>query len=156
MLKHAAFAVAILAAGPASALSCLRPEVSSSYDRAHERPEIFVVAVGRLEQNGAINRERPAPAEGQPLELPPYQFPARFEGQLASSAGFVTDRSFDVTVEVDCISVWCGGESLSERGLYFFRSNEDGTYALESDPCGGFFFDNPDDGQLREVIRRMR
>ena len=155
MLKHLAFAVALLAAGPAAALSCMRPEIANSFEWADTRPESFVVALGRLVRSGA-DVPGEAPAQMGQLDRVPYSFPARFEGRLAGSNGFVTERSFDVTVEVDCFSVWCGGESLSEYGLYFFRRDGSDSYALEADPCGGFFYDNPVEHQLMEVIGLMR
>lgn len=155
MLRHLAFAIALLAAGPAAALTCMRPEIANSFERADTRPEPFVIALGRLIRTGA-DVPGDVPTTGGQLDRMPYQFPARFEGRLAGANGFMTERGFDVTVEIGCISAWCGGESLSDYGLYFFRHDEQGRYALEANPCGGFLFENPTEHQLMEVLGLMR
>lgn len=154
MLKRLALLVALIAAGPAAALTCVRPEIDRSFERADAREEAFVVALGSLNRSGANIPD--GPDGGDPLHPVSYSFAARFEGRLASSEGFVTERGFDVTVEVGCLSAWCGGESLSEYGLYFFRRDGHEAYALEANPCGGFFFDNPVEHQLMEVLGLMR
>jgi hypothetical protein len=153
MLKHIAISVAIFAAGPASALSCLRPEVGSSFERADQREEAFVVALGSLERSGPNVMD--GPETGDSNMRVGYGFPARFTGRLATSGGFNADRALDVTVEVGCVSAWCGDDSLSDYGLYFLRLDEAGSYALEAGPCGGFFFGNPEEHQLMEVISLM-
>jgi hypothetical protein len=153
MLKHLALFVAIFAAGPASALSCLRPEVGSSVDWADEREEAFVLALGSLARSGPNVMD--GPETGDPNMRVGYGFPAKFSGRLATSEGFVTERELDVTVEVDCVSAWCGWDSESDYGLYFLRLDAAGTYALEAGPCGGFFFDDPEEHQLMELIGRM-
>jgi hypothetical protein len=152
VLKGIAFALALLAAGPAAALSCLRPDVARSFEMTEDREEAFVVALGALERTGPNVPD--GPASDNPNTRVGYSFPARFDGRLANSDGFLVERSFDVTVEVRCISAWCGGDSLSAYGLYFLRRDDTG-YALEAGPCGGYFFDNPVEHQLMEVVGLM-
>lgn len=128
--------------------------MGDSFDRAHSRAETFVVGLGSLARTG-LNVPG-GPATNDPNARVGYSFPARFEGHLATSSGFNAARSLDVTVEVSCITAWCGGDSLDDRGLYFLRRDAEDDYALESDPCGGFWFDDPDEAELRQVIRRLR
>jgi hypothetical protein len=155
VLRHLALAATIgLAAGPATALSCLRPDLERSYTWADERPELFVLALGSLVRTGPDAPD--GPASDNPQARVSYTFPARFEGRLANAEGFTAERAFDVTVEVDCQSVWCGGDSLSEYGLYFFRRDGEDAHSLEAGLCGGFFFGNPEEHQLIEVLEMMR
>ena len=109
---------------------------------------------------GSLTRTGPDVPDGPPTNDPNarvgYSFPARFEGHLATTSGFDAARSLEVTVEVGCITAWCGGDSLDERGLYFLRRDGEGDYALEAGPCGGFWFSDPDEATLAEVIGRLR
>ncbi|PWK61680.1 hypothetical protein [Roseicyclus mahoneyensis] len=145
---------ALLAAGPAAALSCMRPEIATSFAMAAESPDDFVLAVGRLVRSGPDRTEGvPGPNPG---ERGSYSFAARFEGNLASPRGFDIPRSFDVTVEVECFSVWCGSPSLGENGLYFFRRDGADDHALIAGLCGGFHFGNPTPAQLRQILSLAR
>jgi hypothetical protein len=139
-------------AGPAAALSCLRPEVGRSFEEADAREEIFVVGIGALERTGEDVPD--APPSDDPNRRVGYSFAARFEGMLATTDGFDVPGTLDVTVEVSCVSAWCGGESLSEDALYFLRRDGE-DYALEARPCGGYVFEAPTEAQIGEVVRRM-
>lgn len=155
MLTRLALAatLALAAAGPAAALTCIRPEIARSFDWADERPEAFVLALGSLVRTGPNTLD--GPPSDNPLIRVGYSFPARFDGMLATANGFSRAAVLDVTVEVDCRSAWCGGDSLSDHGLYFFRRDGAEDHALEAGLCGGFFFDNPSEDQVMEVLGRM-
>jgi hypothetical protein len=153
MLKPIAFALALIAAGPAAALSCLRPDIGASFQTADDRPEAFVVALGALTRVGANVPD--GPDTGDPNNRVGYSFAARFDGHFASSQGFDAPQGVDVTVEVECIIAWCGSDSLSDHALYFLRRDGTDRYALEAGPCQTFVFDNPVEHQLMEVIGLM-
>lgn len=155
MLTRLALAAALaLFAAPVAALSCLRPEIARSYDWADDRPEPFVLALGSLVRAGPDTPD--GPAGGNPQGRVSYSFPARFEGRLATANGFTVERALDVTVEVQCQSAWCGGPSLSDHGLYFFRQDGADAHALEAGLCGGFFFGNPTEHQVMDALGMMR
>ena len=148
------FCLALLAAGPAAALSCVQPDVATSFALADQSPDYFVLAVGRLSRSGPDQVEgEPGPNPG---ERASYSFAARFEGHLAGPRAFDVPGSFDVTVEVECFSVWCGSPSLGENGLYFFRRDGADEHTLLAGLCGGFHFDSPTRAQLRQVLALAR
>jgi hypothetical protein len=153
MLRAITFAACTLVftSGTASAIACLPVTIAGSVGIAADRSESFVIGLGQLARSGP---DVDGPAGGD--DSVRYHFPARFTGHTASSDGFVTERRFDVTVEVKCVAASCGSESLSNRALYFFRIDGGGRYALEADLCNLFFFDNPTEQQLTEVIGLMR
>lgn len=155
MLTRLALAAALfVVAAPAMALTCLRPDIARSYDWADSRPDPFIVALGSLVRTGPDTPD--GTASDNPQGPASYSFPARFEGMVATPDGFTQERVLDVTVEVQCRSVWCGGPSLSDYGLYFLRHDAGDAHALEAGLCGGFFFDNPTEHQLSEVLGMMR
>lgn len=146
--------LAVCVSHGAVALTCLPPDLERSHAWADERQEPFVIAVGSLTRSGP---DTPDGLAGEnPQGRVSYSFPARFAGRLAGTDGFTLDRAFDVTVEVRCESVWCGSDSLSDHGLYFFRQDADDAHALEAGLCGGFFFENPTEHQLLEILGMMR
>lgn len=154
MLRYTVLFIALWGAGPVAALSCLRPEIAGSFRAADERPEDFVIALGALTR---VGEDVPnGPDTGDPNMRVGYQFTARFDGRFASRDAFVIDRVVNVTVEVACVSAWCGSDSLSGYGLYFFRRDHSGGYAFESGPCPIFHFDHPSEHQLMEVIGLMQ
>lgn len=154
MLKSFLFAglAVSLSSTQALALSCLRPSVADSYRIAEESAEAYYIALGRLERAGP--NEMTGPAPGSDVARQSYRFAASFEGDFLTRDGFASPRSVPVTVEVGCIEIWCGNESLSPRGLYFLRA-DGGTLVLDAGPCGGMYFDDPDAAQLREVTDRF-
>ena len=146
--------LALLAAAPAAALTCERPDIATSFGWAEESPDDFVLAVGRLARTGP---DRPdGPPGPNPGERASYRFAAQFDGSLASARAFDQARSFAVTVEVECFSVWCGSPSLGENGLYFFRRDDAGNHTHIAGLCGGFHFDDPTPAQLRQLLSLVR
>jgi len=143
----------VVAASPVHALSCMRPDVGTSFEAAEARPETFQIALGRLTRTG---ENIPAGTDtGDANSRVGYQFAAQFDGYFAGRESFDVERSVSVTVDVSCVSAWCGSDSLSEHGLYFLRFDGDGRYTLEADACPMFFFDDPVEHQLMAVFGLM-
>lgn len=143
-------AASLAMAAPALALSCLRPDVTQSFQNAAEREEVFVMALGELTRTGP---DVATPNDIQiGTDLPAnYAFPARFTGRGASGGGFLTALTVDVTVEVSCVSAWCGGVPLDSYALVFLRRDADG-YVFEAGLCDPFSYTNPTEHDLMEVI----
>ncbi len=139
-------ALASLAAtGSVSALSCMRPTVENAYQLAAEREEGFVFAYGTLTRSGPDIPDPAGPAEEGGRTA--YSFPARFDGHLATRRGFTAPAEVEVTVEVQCLSVWCGAEVLDDPALYALRVDDD-RYALEATVCNDFAIRMPDAATL--------
>ena len=153
MFRSLAFVLALVAAGPASALTCMRMDVGQSFENADMRPETFVVVLGSLTRTGENVPD--GPETGDPNNRVGYAFEARFTGHVASSAGFVDPLSVPVKVVVECVIAWCGADSLSEHGLYFLRRDSETQYVLEAGACPLYFHDVPTEHQLMGVIGLM-
>ncbi|MCT4684775.1 MAG: hypothetical protein N4A39_13705 [Roseicyclus sp.] len=145
----AAAALASLAAtGSVSALSCMRPTVENAYQLAAEREEGFVFAYGTLTRSGADIPDPAGPSEEGGRTA--YSFPARFDGHLATRRGFTAPAELEVTVEVQCLSIWCGAEVLDDPTLYALRVDDD-RYALEATVCNDFAIRMPDAATLEAL-----
>jgi hypothetical protein len=139
----------VTATGPVSALSCMRPNVESVYRLVVDREEDFVFAYGTLTRSGPdVPDLRLSEAEGARSD---YSFPARFSGHIATRRGFTAPAEFEITVEVHCLSLWCGAEVLDDPTLYALRMDPDG-YVLEATVCNDFAIRNPDPTTLEEMM----
>lgn len=152
MIRQIAFVAAIVAAGPASALSCAYPTVESAYLQAAESPVDYVIAVGQLSLTGQSNPPEGAVAQGGDInQMVGYTQPARFSGDFFTGSDFDSTRTVPVTVDVTCISAWCGQAREVDYGLFFF-SVSNGNYVLTESACPGDAFPDAHPGMLEEVI----
>ena len=123
-------------AGQANALSCLRPSVQSSFRTADASEAAYVLAIGRVQP---LPGEEIAPADDTPNDRKGYSVRTRFDGRIADAAGFETEASFPLTVEVECAGPWCGGVPLDRNILFVERRGEE--IVLVEGPCPLFALD---------------
>jgi hypothetical protein len=145
----AAALACVATTGSVSALSCMRPTVDSAYRLVVDREEGFVFAYGTLTRSGPDIPE-PSGPEVEDARTD-YSFPARFSGHLATRRGFTAPAEFEITVEVECLALWCGAEVLDDPTLYALRMDPDG-YVLEATVCNEFAIRNPDTATLEEMM----
>lgn len=133
--------VALVAAGPASALSCLQPTIPVSYGAANDRTATFRIAVGELTPEHLGTRGGGA-----------QQVPATFTGRFFNGAGFggASEQSA-VTIEVNCTASWCGSVQAVSDGLFFFRQDAGGL-VLEANACPLFVYPDVTGAMRRQVI----
>ena len=136
----------VLAAGPALALSCLRPDVARTYSQASEAEQAYVVVRGelrfdeaRLPENGGTNQDRRV-----------VTIPARLEGKSLSRAGFTTPFARDITLEVSCLGPWCGGAQSGVEYLAFLEKHGR-NLVMVAEPCGSWAFPEPSAEQVKQV-----
>ncbi|OAN78993.1 hypothetical protein A8B78_01125 [Jannaschia sp. EhC01] len=152
MIRPLAFLFAIIAAGPAAALSCAVPTVAGAYTAAAQSPAAYVIAVGSLRLTGPSNPPQGAVAQGGDINrMVGYTQPARFEGEFFTGSDFDASRDVPMTVDVTCVAAWCGAARDVSDALFFFRV-VNGGYVLTENACPGFVFDQAHPGMLEEVI----
>lgn len=125
---------ATLDAGPALALSCLEPSVARSFEEARASAEVYVVVLGRFEFE--------APEPGEPASVT-----ATFDGRVLGRDGFVTEVRRPVTMEISCLSVWCGHIEPGVETLAFVEQEEEGL-SVAITPCSGWVFVKPTPEQV--------
>lgn len=152
MIRPFACVAAMLAAGPASALSCIPATVSGAYSHAAESPEDYVIGVGSLLLTGPSNPPEGAVAQGGDInQMVGYTQPAQFDGGLFTGGGFDNERILPVTIDVTCVAAWCGGAGQVDYGMFFLRV-VNGAYILDAPACGGSVFHDAHPGMLDEVV----
>lgn len=125
MLPAAVF-LALLAASPAAALSCLTPNAGETFNELAEAEATYYIGVGTF----AV----PSGAQGLP-EDQTATAKLRFEGELFSRLDTVPFEGL-VEVTVTCLDMWCGPDPTSETDqLVFLEAIDDDTMALEEGPC---------------------
>ncbi len=136
----------VLAAGPALALSCLRPDVARTYNQASEAEQAYVVVTGALRFDAARLPEN----DGTSQDRRVVTIPARLEGTSLSRAGFTTPFARDISLEVSCFGPWCGGAQSGVEYLVFLEKRGR-DYVMVADPCGSWAFPEPSAEQVEQV-----
>lgn len=121
----------------AHALSCMRPDVATTFNQMNEVPEDVYVLRGTLAfdesllPQGVINEERnPEPIQGF------------FRGRGLSLDGFTSRFESPVVVQSICYGPWCGSVGAGEELITFAKVMGD-DIVIEVDPCGSTVFYEP-------------
>ena len=135
----------VLIAGQAQALSCLRPDVAESFNRANGIEEPVYILRGVLEfdpglmPQGVVNEERN-----------PDPVPARFTGRGLTLDGFTARFERGVTLQPLCFGPWCGSAEPGQDAIVFATvRGED--LVVEVNPCGGQIFYDPTE-EMADVL----
>lgn len=138
----------ICVAGPAAALSCIRPDVARSYQQAADAEEEYVILLGTFSMDrSALNPPRP---RANPNLAKSVSVPAKFSGKFLGRDGFVRDWQGPVKVTAQCFGPWCAGAPPAAQILAFVQKTNEG-YHLALSPCGGFAYANPTPKMLNVV-----
>lgn len=146
----AAIAMAVCAAGPASALSCLAPDVASSFGWAAEAEEAYVVLHGTFSfasPPSSLTGDINAPRE--------VSYTATFMGEALGRSGFAPVGDLAVTVTHGCAAAWCGSLAADVPTIAFVEKQAD-SYALTVGPCGGQAFARPTQQMIQQIEACMR
>ncbi|MBJ3761637.1 hypothetical protein ILP92_02585 [Maribius pontilimi] len=138
-------ACAALAAPPASALSCLKPDLARSYLAAEQSEDVYSVILGALEFDASA-----PPFNGtRALET---SIPARINGRVLGQDGFANYISRNIVLQVSCVAdAWCGSAMApGSRVMAFLRHAGDGL-VLDLDPCPQWLFADPSAEQVARV-----
>ncbi len=148
MTRIIACALATLAPLPALALSCLPHSVEATYQRAAEAKESYVVVQGRLTFDASALPDNGTGTINPPEETP---IPAEISGKALSNGGFDVPFEQPLMLNVLCYGPWCGSAEEGEV-LAFLKRGANGTYMLESNPCGGDLVGSPKPAMVDKVI----
>ena len=135
-----------LLAGPVLALSCVRPDVATTYKGAAEADETYVVVLGILEFNETLLPD----FDGNNNNRPDRIIPARIKGKSLSRAGFETSFDRNVSLVLQCLGPWCGGAETGVEYLAFLERTQPG-YIMRMDPCGFWSFSEPSRSQILQA-----
>ena len=146
-LLAAAFA---MVASDAAALSCLRPDIVSSYIRADEAEESVYLLRGTLTFDEALLPETDVLNQKQS----PGAIPAQFEGFALSRDGFTIPYDREVTLQPVCFGPWCGGAASGEDAMIFAKAVGD-NLLVGAAPCGGTVFYNVTEDMVDQAVACM-
>ena len=137
--------VALLLAGQASALSCVRPDPARTYGQVASGSVPYFILFGQLDFEQSALSSDPA---ADPVA-------ATFRGKSLTADGFVNAYAGPLHLQVNCAASWCGSATSGTDALIFVQADQTpGLVTLE--PCGTFLFENPDTAALDAVTRCMR
>ena len=122
--------LAIVTAGPVSALSCMRPDAVRLFERARDSKDSFYIVTGRVDLVET-------PSIPKPGAKTPERTRAKITGQALSSSGFNAPFEREVMVEATCLASWCGSPEGLSGALIMAIKIEFETLTLRVGPCGG-------------------
>ncbi|QYX56266.1 hypothetical protein K1T73_14570 [Roseovarius sp. SCSIO 43702] len=149
MIRKTLCLLALLAPGPALALSCMPHDVAQVFQRADEAEAVYIVVHGRLTFDESRLPE--VDMSNQQATPPHTRIPARITGKSLGKDGFTRDFSAPVTLDAQCFGPWCAQPRSGVQYLAFLARDADGSYDLAADPCGGDLFGEPTAQQLETV-----
>ena len=137
--------IALLAASPVAALSCLPPDAVQLYERARDSDVSYWIVQGRLRPLEPVNA--PEPNVLSPASNPPFaDTRTQVLGRVLIGDGSFHPFARNITVRLTCISEWCGG--FPEDGTEIIAAIEvtDREPRLTISACGGDYVDFSQDG----------
>lgn len=139
-------------AGPALALSCMRPDAVRDFLEADASSDVWIVVDGTLQFDQAALPPR-APLNN---DAPPTtDISARMTGKSLSENGFARDFDSTITLRIQCFGPWCGGAQDGQRYLAFLKRENSG-YVMLANPCGSRIYPDASDRLRRTLTRCMR
>ncbi|SPF79247.1 hypothetical protein ALP8811_03186 [Aliiroseovarius pelagivivens] len=134
--------------GPALALSCMPYNAIAAFQDAAKSDDSYVVVHGTL----SFDESKLPKVDWQNQEdVKPDNFlSGRIDGQSLTRAGFTAQFVHDIDINVQCAGPWCSGLTNGAKYLVYLK-RDDGNYLLETNPCGGFAFQDPDAATLSKV-----
>lgn len=142
-----------LIAAPALALSCMPYNAVQAYHDAQNASDAYLIVLGTLTFDEA---QLPVVDWNKQEEVAPDNlFPAHLAGHSLARRGFVLPFREEITANVQCAGPWCSSLTNDEIYLAFLKQTDDG-YLLETNPCGGFAFADPDPDILSRVKACVR
>ncbi len=120
----------LFAAGPASALSCLRPDAVRLFEYARDAEAAFYIVKGQITLLEAAN----LPEKGSKS---PATTRAKIDGVALTTRDFEVPFTRNVSIETSCASIWCGTlDNLDGLLIIALETNGD-ALTLRVGPCGG-------------------
>jgi len=125
-------AASLICAGQVSALSCMQPEVATSFAMAQESDARYAVFLGTFAVPEQPRGTRPTSPVEKVLN-------GQFSGQALGLNGFAPTDDRAVTITLGCAGPWCASMPEGTPMLAFVEVTDDG-YALDIGPCYGNVF----------------
>lgn len=138
----------------AMALSCMRPDLAQTMEKAKQSEKLYYILVGNLTSDVPIKQEKPD-YENQHVQKPPQITRVRFTGySLAQSRAWDVPLSgFPMDVETRCFGPWCSGVPTSgDTQIFFVEANTGGAPILRVSPCPEMvFYQGPKDDKVDKL-----
>jgi hypothetical protein len=132
-----------IAAGPASALSCLPTHPLAAFNAVAKAEESFVVLRGEFN----FDVKKVPNVNAPPIEV---KIPTQFKGKLLTGKGFTDDIDVAVTLTLSCAGPWCARVSPKTDYLAYVLQTDD-ELIFNVDPCYSFAFSNPDEKYIKAI-----
>ena len=143
MKKLISAALALLmSANGALALSCMRPDVLTSYKAAAEASERYVVV------SGVMAHDTPQSEQAQTGNPKVVSFTSRLVGRYLQDDGFMGEFDAPVQVTLNCVSEWCATMPPQRASVLAFVQMKNDGFVLDVQPCQRWLFQDPEPEQM--------
>ena len=115
-------------AGPALALSCMRPDAVRLYEQARDSEDLYSMVIGTVTPNAPIVAPT---AQGRKTS----ETPVTLSGRSLTNAGFTGAFDQTVTLRLSCLSVWCADAPEFEDEVLVTLRHEQDNLVIDVSPC---------------------
>lgn len=140
-------------AAPAWSLSCLRPDIVDTYERARDAKEGFWIIHGVIRADGPLAGPQPD-ADGRYKDGASASTKVRVLGRGLRTDGFHSIPPQDVTLTITCLAHWCGSVA-PDQDLFMAIEVKPTGPELVIDPCSSRVVPYTKDGETR-LLRCLR
>ncbi len=140
-----AAALSLAVAGPASGLSCLKPDIVAAFSDAAAADEVYVIVSGRFSDG-------PGPRDGGTTGGEPRSYEAFFSGWTIFANGPEERINEPVRVFETCTAEWCAELPMDTEVLTFLQRDPDGGKpTLVLNACQGNLFPEPTEAMMEAI-----
>ncbi len=148
MIRLGAMCVLLSAlATQAVALSCVPPDIKNTFNYLHAAPKTDVMGLGKVTAMEPV----PEYIRGEDRHIS-----AQFEGAFLRKSGQTKQQTVLLTVDITCVSVWCGNFPKTDKQMLVFLQKTDIGYQMESGPCGRHFKISPTSKDIRGLKQCLK
>jgi len=126
--------IAILVAGPALSLSCLKPDAVTQYETARDSRDLYSLVIGIIQSDEPIAIPKQN-VQGAVVGSKSSDTAVRVSGRVLTAQGFTNPFDQKVTLRATCISVWCPSAPETGREVFAALRHVEGDLLLEISAC---------------------
>ena len=140
-----AAALSLALAGPATALSCLQPDIVAAFSDAAAADEVYVIVQGQFSDG-------PGPRPGGTTGGEPRSYEAYFSGWTIFANGPEERMNAPVRIVETCTAEWCAELPMDTEVLTFLQRDPDGGKpTLLLNACQGNLFTDPTEEHIEAI-----
>lgn len=146
----------IMLSDSAMALSCMRPDIAKTMEKAKASETVYHILVGNFTSHAPVPRFQGSDPRDQFEQKPPIITRALFTGHSLAKTPHLDERltRFPIAIETSCMGPWCGSLPPQQTPYIAFVEARPGQVPiLRLSPCQDVMYPADEGGQKVSKLR---